>query len=1186
MITITQYSRQLRLTLPVMILLSFSLSSKAQRTVNGFNTNHGDISDPVSITLTDGFRSSPIGMQSVRIHIVNADYQFLTTAPSANQNYIISYTPRKSGITNPDDPANITRDVMVSIKYMDGLGRALQNVQVKASPYGRDIVQPLVYDAFGREAVKYLPYTLPATVISDGSYKTTAIADQMAFYNPNGSSGTQLSTGVARITTPYAETRFEPSAFNRPLEQGAPGDPWQLTGTAGLTATPGHTIKKTYDVNVTNEVAYWTTNSSGGAATSAAYQPNQLDKTIEKDENWISGKAGTSEEFKDKQGRIVLKRIWKDESTCLNTYYVYDDVGNLAYVIPPAVTTTSFTEAPTDAEFNNYIYAYHSDNRNRVAEKKIPGKGWEHLAYNYIGQVVATQDAMQRANNKWTFTKYDGRGRVIMTGEITDNRTHQQITDALINQTINWETPDNAFADGYTTSNSFPTSWNLLYTVKFYDDYTFPGNATFAPTATGITIDATGLLTGSKTRILTTGQMLLTENYYDAEGRLRESISQNNIGGNDRVVNDYNFTSQLVQSIRTHNSSSIASLVIKNQYRYDHLGRKTHTLQQTGTTQPMVVVSKSDYNELGQLMSKRLHGVITGTDTLYLQEINYTYNDRAWLSSSTAPLFAEQLRYNDASNGITSQFNGNIANQYWGIQGNVTKRYDYSYDALDRLTKGVSTTGHSETGQSGGDIDYDAMGNIQHLKRVDPTSGTGNYTYNYTGNQLQTVSGLTASTYHYDNNGNADHDGRTGRDIGYNYLNLPQTINSGANTITYTYTADGKKLKRASSQAGNTDYDDGIIYDNGGVYIITEEGRVLKSGNAFNNYEYSLTDHLGNSRVTFDSSLGYARLVQSNDYHPFGMEHTSNVTGSPKNEYLYNKKELQEELGQYDYGARFYDPVIGRWTSVDPLTEKNRRWSPYNYVQGNPIRLIDPDGAFPIDITLRSFAPFNWFGGGFKGDGENRRFSVDPNAKSKLNAMVRVETDNNSIISTRGGATISKGGFGLWSARSPTEVQATMSGNTLAMSSQAGNHAAIPFFDTKIGTWTNEDIDNNAKLHFAIFNGEKGNQILRISGEITGDHFPAGEAFATDAKGNSVFLGASDAGPWSHNSTFAPYFGLAGHGDQVMSVVNVSINVNKDGTFNSVVGSDGKTISISDWNKKFEQKPTVPYSQTVGMTIK
>lgn len=84
-------------------------------------------------------------------------------------------------------------------------------------------------------------------------------------------------------------------------------------------------------------------------------------------------------------------------------------------------------------------------------------------------------------------------------------------------------------------------------------------------------------------------------------------------------------------------------------------------------------------------------------------------------------------------------------------------------------------------------------------------------------------------------------------------------------------------------------------------------------------------------------------MYQRDDYYPFGMEIAGTVT-NPKNEYLYNKKELQEETQEYDYGARYYDPVIARWTSVDPLAEKSRRWSPYHYVEDNPIRYTDPDG--------------------------------------------------------------------------------------------------------------------------------------------------------------------------------------------------------------------------------------------------
>ncbi|MCK6603251.1 MAG: RHS repeat-associated core domain-containing protein, partial [Bacteroidetes bacterium] len=130
----------------------------------------------------------------------------------------------------------------------------------------------------------------------------------------------------------------------------------------------------------------------------------------------------------------------------------------------------------------------------------------------------------------------------------------------------------------------------------------------------------------------------------------------------------------------------------------------------------------------------------------------------------------------------------------------------------------------------------------------------------------------------------------------------------------------------------------------------------------------TLTD--ANNNGIFDNYS--VEVLQADDYYPFGMRITRKLTSS-ENNYTYNGKEHENDFGLnwYHYGARYYDPNVGRWRAVDPVDEFN---SPYCYVGNNPINLVDPNGMeteYYVDGKLDRieygvwYNPFTWKHYGF-----------------------------------------------------------------------------------------------------------------------------------------------------------------------------------------------------------------------------
>ncbi len=178
-------------------------------------------------------------------------------------------------------------------------------------------------------------------------------------------------------------------------------------------------------------------------------------------------------------------------------------------------------------------------------------------------------------------------------------------------------------------------------------------------------------------------------------------------------------------------------------------------------------------------------------------------------------------------------------------------------------------------------------------------------------------------------------------------MNLPHSITKGSKKIGYVYDASGRKL--ANKLSGKTKYYFGnfVYTDDKLDYMICSEGLLnINATTKESNYEFHIKDHLGNTRVAVNETND---ITQTSNYYPFGL--TFAQSGSSTNKYLYNGKELQEETGFIDYGARQLDKELGRWFNIDPLAEEVFGINPYNYCFNNPIIFIDPTGMMGESLS-------------------------------------------------------------------------------------------------------------------------------------------------------------------------------------------------------------------------------------------
>jgi RHS repeat-associated protein len=601
--------------------------------------------------------------------------------------------------------------------------------------------------------------------------------------------------------------------------------------------------------------------------------------------------------------------------------------------IPP------FEMFPIDlAVWNELCYQYRYDDKNRLVEKKVPGKDWEYVVYDKLNRPVLTQNAINRYTNEWLFVKYDKFNRTVYTGEHTNTASRAFIQQYIDNQSnpVLFEQQNSSFINSGAvvnyTNDAFPDTDIEVNSIMYYDNYNFSLAGITVPTvstpaySTAITTVTKGLVTGSKIKTLETNNWTTTAIVYDEKARPVWVKSVNDyLGTTDEVETKLDFIGQALENKTIHNKIPVVTnLTTFDYFTYDHAGRLLKHTQKIGAADEELI-SFNQYDDLGQLVQQKIGGTPASTYTAAqgLQTIDYSFNVRGWLKgindtgSLGNDLFAYAIKYNAPTAG-TALYNGNISQTFWKTANdNELRGYTYTYDKLDRLTEAQFTNANN-TAQNNSyslkNVTYDANGNITFLHRSGDVISNANQEsmdymyYHYEGNKLVRVeeqghgsigfatlvsASDTSVQYSYDNNGNVQSDNNKEiSDINYNYFNQPLHIafNDPSKYIDFVYNAGGVKLSKTVTVGSNTTttyYAGNYIYEETSNTTVLQciaqpQGYVTVNGGDYN-YVYQYKDHVGNIRLSYtQDSNGQLQIVEENNYFPFGMKHTgyNNVVSS------------------------------------------------------------------------------------------------------------------------------------------------------------------------------------------------------------------------------------------------------------------------------------------------------------------
>ena len=770
-------------------------------------------------------------------------FPFLSLAqqlPTTDKNVVRIEVPRVSVKTHRALSELSLDQKNISYAYTDGLGRPTVNVSAHAGVNGEDLVSFSQYNPVtGRQDRAYLPYA--KTTSNPGAFVSNPVSEQSSFYTS--------ATGIAHDSKPYGTTTWD--VRNRVKT---------TTPTGSVYHDNNKKNTRSYEVYVrsTHGPLYHWVIENGLPKNDRYYR----DKEVTFVEN-INPQGNRTRTIANFRGLTITSQIY-DANTGQwhGSYNVYDDLGRLRFVVPPALVSTldgTFPNSPTATQVDELCFETRYNKYGHVTQQHAPGAGWTYRVYDRWDRVVLSRHEAQKSgnNNQWTFVKYDILNRQVMSGVLESNHDLAWFQTQLDNSNLSrYETRDGS-AHGYTQNSSYPRSQDFgsyeLHAISYFDDYGYLSNngwdteghnfgyvrpAGFPAVTLASSQRLTDKPTGSKTRVLGTSNWLNTVIHYDHKGRAIQTISENHVNGVDRLTSDMDWEGQLQKHLLEHSGQE--NLTLLSEYEYYTNGRAKRTYQ-TINSQPRTLAVEYHYNALGELTEKDLHGNHTGANPSFLQSVDYQYDIRGAmthinnenLNDGENDLFG--MRYllagqstSVAGATVPARYDGLVSTLMWntknntpsvnpsgGPKGNSASKsaVGYSYDERNRLkdtrtanwngSSWNSNNNHYSTSQT-----YDDNDNLQTLTRKEgnTTIDDLNYTYETSSNKLKAVRDNS------NNPGGLDEHYTGATDYDYDDMgNQTEDANKQINAIEYNHLqlvdriefTDGTEVLHTYDAAGN-----------------------------------------------------------------------------------------------------------------------------------------------------------------------------------------------------------------------------------------------------------------------------------------------------------------------------------------------------------------------------------------------